>query len=73
MPVYGTKSPTPALKDATGGRPLNPFVHPALEKNGGMHHPRKYHATKSQSYKIGTLHNLTPIESPSIAFMYETP
>lgn len=73
MPVYGTKSPTPALANAVGGSPLNPFHHPAEKMTAGMFKPRTYHRVKSQSYKVTNFNPSHPIQSASIAFMSQTP
>jgi hypothetical protein len=74
MPVYGTKSPTPALANATGGSSLNPFVHPATKVSAGMHQQRvNNYRNKGLSYKVTNFYPSHSIESANIAFMYLTP
>jgi hypothetical protein len=73
MPVLGTKSPTPALANATGGSSLNPFVHPATKVSAGMHQQRVYPRNKGLSYKVTNFYPSHSIESANIAFMYQTP
>jgi hypothetical protein len=69
----GTKSPTPALANATGGSSLNPFFHPATKVSAGMHQGRVHHRSKGLSYKVTNFYPSHTIESASIAFMHLTP